>query len=352
MCVAVKGNAYGHGLREIVGALIKEPVDYIATHTLEDARVARRARWRRGILSVGYHSLAESAEALALGVEPTVYNLANLKAWAAAARAQRTVAQIHVKVETGTNRQGVSGKELLELLQMIKRTRAVRLRGLSTHFANIEDTTDHTFAMAQLKRFKAALRVCERLGLRPELRHTAASAAHLVAPETRFDMIRAGIAVYGYWPSRETLVSFKHLNPSRNGERSLRPIVSLKSRIAQIKTIKKGESVGYGLTFRAERRMRVALAPLGYWDGLPRSWSSGGYVLIGGRRAPLVGRVSMNNIVFDISGLRNVQLEDEIVALGRSGDEEISIEQWAASSGTIHYEALTRLGAHLPRVMV
>lgn len=352
LCVPVKANAYGHGLAEIVRLLKKLPVEYIAVHSVDEARAARRAGWKRNILGVGYIGLAETAEALALGVEPTIYNLENLSAWKKAATVQKTTAQIHLKVETGTNRQGASGAELTALLQALKRSRRLNFRGISTHFANIEDTTDHSFALAQLKRFRLAIKQCEKLGVAPEIRHTAASAAHLVMPETRFDMIRPGLAVYGHWPSKETLVSFRHANPeSRNGS-LLQPVLSLKSRIAQIKTIRKGETVGYGLSFQSGRKMRIAVLPLGYSDGLPRALSGLAHALVYGKRAPYLGRVSMNNIVIDISGLRGLTLEDEVTLIGQSGSERITIEQIAAWSGTINYEALARIGGHLSRLVV
>jgi alanine racemase len=352
LCAPVKANAYGHGLPEVVRLLKKLPVDYIAVHSLAEAWAARKAGWKKNILAVGYIALGETAEALALDVEPSIYNSENLLAWKSEASAQKKTAQIHLKIETGTNRQGASGAELVELLEILKKSRRLKFRGISTHFANIEDTTDHGFALAQLKRFKQALKLCEKYRLSPEIRHTASSAAHLVVPETRFDMIRPGIALYGHWPSRETLLSFRHAQKDKADTAPLKAVLSLKSRIAQIKTISKGETVGYGLTYRAARKSRIAVLPLGYSDGLPRALSGIAYALVNGKRAPYLGRVSMNNLVIDITGLRGVALEDEVTLIGCSGSEEITIEQIAAWSGTINYEALARIGAHLVRVVV
>lgn len=351
-CAPVKANAYGHGLTEIVRLLSQQPVDYLAVHSLEEASAVRRARWKKNILTVGYIPLSGVAEALKLEIEPTIYNLENLQTWKTAAKKLNKVAQIHIKVETGANRQGAAGTRLSELFDIIRKSRNLNLKGLSTHFANIEDTTDHSFALLQLKRFKSALKLCDKHGLRPEIRHTAASAAHLVMPDTRFDMIRPGIALYGHWPSKETLVSFRHSHPHQSKEIALRPVLSLKSRLAQIKTIGKGQTVGYGLTFQAQRRMKIGVLPLGYYDGLPRALSDCAYALVNGVRAPYLGRVSMNNIVIDLSAVGQVGLENEVTLIGSSGSARVTMEQIATWSSTINYEALTRIGAHLPRLVV
>lgn len=350
-CAAVKANAYGHGLAEIVPLLQNLQVEYIAVHSIGEAAVARKAGWKKRILCVGYIQLAESAQALGLEVEPTLYNLENLRAWADAAREQKIKAQIHLKIETGANRQGIAPADLAVFARAFADLPQLTLRGVSTHFANIEDTTDHSFARLQLKRFRQAISTLEQHGLKSELRHSASSAAHLVFPETRFDMIRCGIALYGHWPSKEAFLSFGHHYPEYNGADSLRPVLSLKSRIAQIKTVKKGDTVGYGLTFCAERKLKVAVLPVGYSDGLDRKLSNVGHALIGSQRVRIVGRVTMNNIVVDVTEVRDVQLEQEATLIGRDGDEEIRAEDIASTTGTIHYEVLARLGAHLPRII-
>lgn len=352
LCAPIKANAYGHGLAEVVRILKKLPVDYVAVHSLEEAALARKAGWRKPILTVGYIALDQFGEALKLKLEPTIYSLESLQALEKAAKKAKQVARAHLKIETGTNRQGVSAKELKAIGKAILATKFVTLVGASTHFANIEDTTDHTFAYEQLSRFNRAVKILRDIGLEIPLRHTACSAAHLVAPETRFEMIRPGIALYGHWPSRETLLSFRHLHPQMENGLSLKPALSFKTRVAQIKIVEKGESVGYGRTFQAERRTRLAIAPVGYYDGYSRALSNLGYALIGGHRAPIRGRVCMNNITLDISGLRGVEVEDEIVLIGKSGSEEITAELMASWSGTIQYETLARLGQNLSRIVV
>ncbi|MCH7878886.1 MAG: alanine racemase [candidate division Zixibacteria bacterium] len=352
LCAAIKANAYGHGLREITSLLKKQQVEYIAVHSLAEAAEARKAGWTERILCVGYIQRADSEQALGLNVEPTIYNLENLRAWAAAADKQKTTALVHLKIETGANRQGISPDELTAFVQELAGLPQIILRGVSTHFANIEDTTDRGFARLQLKRFRRALAALEQNGLKPELRHCASSAAHLVFPETRFDMIRCGIALYGHWPSKETFLSFQHRYPKLNGAGRLQPVLSLKCRIAQIKTIKKGDAVGYGLTFRAERKLKAAVLPVGYSDGLDRKLSNIGHALIGGQRVRIIGRVTMNNTVVDVTEVRDVHIEQTATLIGVDGDEKIRAEDIASLIGTIQYEVLARLGAHLPRLIV
>ena len=327
-------------------------MDYVAIHTLEEAAAARKAGWRKPILAVGYIARDQFSEALKLDLEPTIYSLESLRALQEAARKTKQVARVHIKIETGTNRQGVSSKELKSIGREILATKFVELVGASTHFANIEDTTDHTFAYEQLSRFNRAVRTLRNLGLDIPLRHTACSAAHLVAPETRFEMIRPGIALYGHWPSRETFLSFRHLHPQMENGSSLKPVLSFKTKVAQIKVVETGETIGYGRTYQTERRTRLAVAPVGYYDGYSRVLSNLGYALIRGRRAPIRGRVCMNNITLDITGLRGIELEDEVTLIGKSGSEEITAELVAGWSGTIQYETLARLGQNLPRRVV
>ncbi|MBN4056774.1 alanine racemase [bacterium AH-315-J21] len=351
ICAPIKANAYGHGLKEITRLLKKNQVDYLAAHSIEDARAVRKAGWKGKLLSVGYIQHSDTEEALALSVEPTLYNIENLETWIVAAKRSKAKAQVHLKIETGANRQGIANKDLPNFIQALKANKHITLRGLSTHFANIEDTTDRSFAELQLKRYHRALKLLSKNNLRPQLCHTASSAAHLVAPQTRFDMIRPGISLYGYWPSRETILSFRHAHPELDQTELLKPVASLHSRIAQIKALKAGESVGYGLTFRAERSTKIAVVPIGYYDGLDRRLSNSGYALLHGKRAKIIGRVCMNNVMLDISAITSAKLEDQVTFLGQNGSETITADHWANWCRTINYDTLTNLAPHLKRII-
>jgi alanine racemase len=223
------------------------------------------------------------------------------------------------------------------------------LEGISSHFANIEDTTDHSYARNQLKSFQECLERLTAEGIKVRLRHMSCSAAVMLFPKTHFDMVRVGIGVYGLWPSRETYVSCVM---QKKEPVSLRPVLSWKARIAQLKSVPAGAFVGYGCTYRTTRKTHLALVPVGYFDGYPRQLSNVAYVLVKGQRAPLRGRVAMNFIAIDVTDIPGVKLEEEVVLLGKMNQDELSAETMAAWAGTINYELVARLNPEIRRLVV
>jgi alanine racemase len=276
-----------------------------------------------------------------------VYNQETVKRIEGIGKKTRKKILIHIKVETGTNRQGIDGKELSSLLDLIARCPSITLEGISSHFANIEDTTDHTYAQYQLDQFLSIEK--EYFATRVPLRHIACSAAILLFPETYFEMVRSGIALYGLWPSKQTKVSY-----SMKGKKipELKPVLSWKTRIAQIKTVADGSYISYGCTFRTTRQSKIAVLPVGYYDGYLRAFSNVSHVLIKGRRAPVRGRVCMNITLVDVTDIGNVSLEDEVVLIGTQGDEEISADHLAGLAGTINYEIVTGINPSLERKII
>jgi len=188
----------------------------------------------------------------------------------------------------------------------------------------------------------------EKKGFKAAVNHIACTAASLVFPQTRLQLARIGIGLYGLWPSRETMVSLKE----QGSEFKLEPVLSWKTRVAQVKTVAAGEYIGYGCTFRTSRKTRIAVLPVGYYDGYDRKLSNTAYVLIKGKRAPIRGRVCMNLCMADITDIPGVRPEDEVVLLGKQGREQLSSEQLAQWIGTINYEVVTRINPMLPRVVV
>ncbi len=229
------------------------------------------------------------------------------------------------------------------------RSRGLRLEGASTHFANIEDTTEHAYAEQQISTFA---RVVERLraaGHDVPIVHAACSAATLLFTRTHLDLARIGIALYGIWPSKETYVScLERGKPTLD----LRPALTWKTRVAQVKAVPEGSYVGYGGTFRATRESRFAVLPVGYHEGYDRALSNVAHVLVRGRRAPVRGRVCMNMMLVDVTDVPGVALEDEVVLLGAQGEERIRAEQVGVWCGTIPYEVVSRIHPALPRVVV
>lgn len=345
---AVKGNAYGHGLEVAARAFLQGGADWLCVNALYEARALRTAGITCPIYVMGYVDGPNLEETLLLGVRLVVYNLETIdKLGELAARLNRP-AIVHMKLETGNNRQGVRLEEALVLAQRC-REKGVMLEGMATHFANVEDTTDHGYAIHQLELFLAGVKALRAAGHPLPICHLANSAATLLWPQAQLDMVRVGIAGYGMWPSRETFVSAALQGRERI---PLTPALTWKTRIAQVKDLEVGEFVGYGCTYMATHKSRLAILPVGYYDGYDRRISNLGYVLIHGQRAPVRGRVCMNIIMVDVTDIPQAHLEDEVVLMGGQGKERLSAEQVAEWAGTINYEIVTRIADHVPRLGV
>lgn len=349
LLAVVKANAYGHGILEVSIIAIGAGADWLGVNSLEEGIELRRAGVRAPILVLGYVPLGRLGDAVARGLRLTVYNKASVDGLAAACRRLKKKARVHVKVETGTNRQGVVEGELPAFARSIQRRPGLVLEGLSSHFANIEDTTDHSFPQRQLAAFERSVRGLEKAGIEVPIKHMSCTAATILFPETYFDMVRVGIGLYGLWPSKETYLSCAL---DKRESLTLEPVLTWKARIAQVKRIAKGGAVGYGCTFRATRRTTLAVIPVGYYDGYDRGLSNTAYVLVRGQRAPLRGRVAMNFSTADVTDIPGVGIEDEVVLLGAGGRERITAEQLAALAGTISYEIVARINPLVPRIVV
>ncbi len=344
----VKANAYGHGARIVTPLALDAGIDYLGVHSLAEFEEIQDLCDKVPVCVLGPTLPSQAAATVAAGVEPTVSSLEVAGALAAAARDAGQRVAIHLKVETGTHRQGILPEEIPDWCAFLGDHREVALRGLHTHFANIEDTPDHSFARRQLARMEAACEAFAAQGVVPEIIHTACSAATIVMGKTHADLARLGIASFGLWPSRETCLSAR-FTPAQALE--LQPVLSWRTRIAQIKPLDEGEYVGYGCTFRATRAMRLAVIPVGYYDGYDRRLSGRGHVLIRRRRAPIVGRVCMNMTMIDVSDIRAAGIGDAVTLIGKDDGETVSADSLAALCGTIHYEIIARLGRHIPRVL-
>jgi len=344
----VKANAYGHGARIVTPLALDAGIDYLGVHSLEEFEEIQDLCGKVPVCVLGPTLPFQAAATVAAGVEPTVSSLEVAEALAAAARDARRSVAIHLKVETGTHRQGILPEEIPDWCAFLGDHREVALRGLHTHFANIEDTTDHSFARRQLARMEAVCEAFAAQGVVPEITHTACSAATIVMGKTHADLARLGIASFGLWPSRETCLSARFA-PDQALE--LQPVLSWRTRIAQIKPLAEGEYVGYGCTFRATRAMHLAVIPVGYYDGYDRRLSGRGHVLIRRRRAAIVGRVCMNLTMIDVSDIRAAEIGDAVTLIGKDDGETVSADSLAALCGTIHYEIVSRLGRHIPRVL-
>jgi len=289
--------------------------------------------------------LSRLEDVVAHGLRPVVYNPETVdRLEALAAKAGRQV-RVHVKVETGTHRQGVLERDLPSFAERIRRSPHLVLEGMTTHFANIEDTTDHRMAEGQIAAFDRAQEALAPVAVR----HAACSAAALLFTRTHLELARVGISMYGLWPSKETYVSLLERGKLAL---DLQPVLTWKTRVAQVKDVPEGAYVGYGCTWRAGRNSRIAVLPVGYFEGYDRGLSGIAHVLVRERRAPVRGRVCMNMCMVDVTDIPGVTVEDEVVLLGRQGEERIPAEQLAAWCGTISYEVVSRIHPGLPRMVV
>jgi len=344
LAVAVKGNAYGHGLVEASKVILQAGADFLCVNALYEAEALRKAGIKAPLLLIGYTPLSELKKAVQLKCDITVYNLETLRALG---KLKKPV-NLHLKIETGNHRQGVRLDELPEILKEFKKYKHLKMAGLSTHFANLEDRINHKYALYQLRLFKKAYRLLEENGHAPHYRHCANTAAAILLPEAHFNFVRVGIGAYGLWPSEKTLRAAEHAGI----EISLTPALTWKTIVAQVKEVDRGSLIGYGCTYEMPHDGRIAVLPVGYYDGFVRMLSNKGHVLIRGKRAPVIGRVCMNMIMVDITQIPEVKLEDEVVLIGKQGKEQITAEEMADLSQTINYEVTTRINEMISRHLV
>lgn len=351
LSAVVKSNAYGHGWRQIAELAVRHGADSFCVHSLDEALALRGGGFSQDVLILGHVPLARLEEAVAENFRLILYNLESARRLAEIATRRGAAVRLHLKIETGTCRQGVEGEELAALLAFLEERPLLEVEGCSTHFANIEDTTEHGYAEQQLASFESALATLREAGFAPKKRHAACSAAILLFPETHFDLVRLGISQYGFFSSRETLLSYRNRH-GEDGDAGLTPVLSWKARISQVKSLPPEALVGYGGTWQTTRPTRLAILPVGYADGYDRGLGNQGHVLIRGRRAPVRGRICMNLTMVDVTDIEGVTLEDEAVLIGRQGKQEIGAQQLAGLAGTIPYEIVSRLAEHLPRLIV
>ncbi len=350
LAAVVKSNAYGHGFETVASLAARHGADSYCVHSLDEALRLRRAGFAQDVLIMGPVPLERLGEVVAEDLSLVLFTRDSARRLAELAADTERRVRVHLKLETGTYRQGIDGDELAWFADFLGRHPRLLTEGAYTHFANIEDTTSHHYAERQLERFAAATRRLRAAGVEPVKRHTACSAATLVVPRTRFEMVRLGVSQYGLWSSKETYLSYRLEHPGE--ETVLQPVLAWKTRITQLKQVPAGRYVGYGCTYQTTRSSRIAIIPVGYADGYDRRLSNQAHVLVRGRRAPVRGRVCMNLTMIDVTDVPGVELADEVVLLGRQGDQQITADHLASLAGTINYEIVTRINWDLPRILV
>jgi len=339
----VKADAYGHGAAECARRLEAEGADWFGVATPEEALALRRAGVSRPVLSFGGFWEGQAAACVAEGIVPVVYRLDMAEGLDAAARAAGVVADVHVKVDTGMGRLGVRYDEAAEFAEALRQFRHIRLDGLMTHFAAADEPRRDCFTTEQLGRFREAVAAFKARGFSPTYEHMANSAATFAHPETRGNLVRPGGVLYGLW--RDVL-------PPLAAAPELRPVMSLRTHVTLLKQVHAGETLGYGCTYEAAREMTVATVPAGYADGYVRALSNRGRVIVKGEYAPVVGRVSMDLTLVDVTGIEGVRVGERVTMLGADGPLPLPAEDLARTAGTLSYEITCGVSSRVPRYHV
>ncbi len=351
LCAVVKADGYGHGAVSVARAAVEGGASWLAVALVEEGIALRDAGIEVPILLLSEPPLDAMAEAIGRQLVPTVYSLSCIDELAKTAAARsRAVVDVHLKVDTGMHRVGAAPDDVIGLADAIADAGPLRLGALWTHLAVAEGEIagDAEFTRLQLERFDAAADALAAAGHRPPLTHLANSAGAIAFPGSRRDLVRCGIAVYGVAPTRALADT---LADEVGGER-LRPVLSLRTRVTYLRDLEAGARPSYGRRRSLPAAATVATAPIGYADGVPRRlFDEGGEVLVGGRRRPLAGVITMDQIVIDCGPPDEaaVAVGDEVVLLGRQRDEEITADEWAGRLGTISYEVLCGIGPRVPR---
>ncbi len=343
LMAVVKSNAYGHGLLDFSRAIEKLGVDWLGVDSVIEGIKLRKEGVQTPILVLG-HTLSENfPQAAEYDISLTISSLEQLL------KINSWKLKIHLKIDTGMHRQGFFVEKIDEVINLlrskIKDQRSnISIEGVYTHLANAKNPSFFKDTRKQLKDFNTVLKMLKEAGYKP-MAHAAATGGTLIFPEAHYDLVRVGIGFYGLWPSQETEAVYKE-------KILLKPILSWKTMVSEVKELKEAGRVGYDFTESVSAGTRLAVCPVGYWHGYPRALSSVGQVLARGKKARVVGRVSMDMIVIDVTRIKNVKAGDVVTLIGRDGKEEIGAHELAELAGTINYELVTRLNPLIKRVLI
>jgi alanine racemase len=329
-----KSNAYGHGLYDFVPAVEGLGADWLGVDSIVEAVTLRETGIKKPILVLGFTLPARMTEAARDGIRLTISSFESLAALGRSGVEDRI--RIHIKIDTGLHRQGFLPAQVSELIAALRRDHPrLEVEGLYTHFAAAKDPGDPAYTRSQIEAFRAAAAAFQGAGYRPLL-HACATAGVLLYPEAHFDMVRVGIGLVGLWPSLM-------MKPAEGRRPDLRPVLSWRTVLSEVKRLPAGAKIGYDLTETLERDSVVGVCPIGYWHGFPRALSRVGEVLVRGRRARVLGNVTMDMITIDLTGIAGTAVEDTVTVIGRDGEEETTAYEQAGRAGQSYYEFLTRL---------
>lgn len=343
----VKSNAYGHGLREF-SLIVNDKVDGFCVDSVYEGETIRSVGIKKPILVLG-PTLSKNEIRLAVenNLEITISTFESLKQIMVIHRKDRPC--YHIKVDTGMHRQGFFTNDLRKAIGIIKKNKiSGNLKGVYTHFASAKDVVYPNYTRQQIEEFKKAKKIFKSGGFKNILFHASATGGTILYPQAHFDMVRIGIGLYGYWPSKESKIQHHLINKK---ELSLKPVLSWKAKISEIKKLKKGDFVGYDLTEKVQKDTDVAIVPIGYWHGLSRVFSHKGCVLVNGERCGIIGRISMDLITIKCDGI-NAKVGNSVVIIGKDKNKMLRAADLAEIAGTISYEITTTINPLIKRVVV
>lgn len=339
LMAVVKSNAYGHNLLDFSLIVEKLQVDWLGVDSIIEAETLRKLGVKKPMLVLGYTVKYKIKEAIENNVSITVADFPTLKEIKKEKSNKKL--NIHIKVDTGMHRQGFYLKELPRVIKEVKKL-PVNIEGIYTHFAAPKNPAFPKETEDQIKEFKEAIKLFSEFnGI---IKHASSTSGTIVFPNGRFDMVRIGIGMYGIWPSAEVKAAFDR-------KINLKPVLSWKSILGELKNIPKGGRIGYDFTETLTRNSKVAVIPIGYWHGFPRALSSIGEVIIRGKKAKVLGRVSMDMISVDVTDIKEARIGDEVTLIGKEKSAEITADEIARLTGTSAYEIVTRLNPRIKRVV-
>lgn len=349
----VKANAYGHGLFEVAKQALQSGASYLGVVSASEALQLRGKGIIYPIVVLGAVDKEEIKDLIRAKVAMAIYNEESYRAVSRIAYILNKKAIVWVKIETGISRlgfnaNGSNGGEAVKVIKRIsERPRYLQLEGLYSHLASVEEL-NKGFTNDQILALERVIKRVEDLKIKIPIYSIAASAAATMIPESRFNCVRIGIEMYGLWPSRGVELWCKRSKKTRQFK--LKPALTFKTRLVQVKRIRVGSFIGYGCSFQAPQAMTIGVIPVGYFEGLPRSLSNMGLALLKGAVVPIIGRICMNMTILDVSKRPRAKVGDEIVLIGKSGNKEITATDVAEWAGTINYEIVSRIPAHIERI--
>lgn len=352
LSVVVKGNAYGHGVSVVVSALESFGVNHFSVYSSPEAKeVLKVKRKNSTVMIMGFIYKEDFEWIIENKIEFFVSDISTLNHAIETAEALNKKAIIHIDLETGMNRTGLNLKQLKKAIDIINKSKKyLTIQGVTSHFAGAESIANHTRVKKQFFLFKKRIKFLNENGIFPKIRHIASSAATIVYPETQLDLVRVGILVYGYWPSKETFIYY--INRKKDKTDPLKRAIHWCSEVASVKEVNIGEFVGYGLSYQTQQKTKIMIVPVGYCNGFSRSLSNNGHVIVHGQISPVIGSVNMNMTICDITHIPDVKCGDRVIMIGNQGDKEISFASFAEMNQSLNYEILARLPLNIDRELV